>query len=220
MIKKQRMVSTACILVAGMALLFITDEATARAGGGILGLVLWPFILIYSGIFTYIAAKKNKQVKALLRKISGRDPMWDMDQIKTRFEEAYFKVQMAWRDRDQNIAREFLSNRLYAKHKMQTHDIPKRGIRNGMESINLEEVAVVEVLDYRDNSKDAFWTLIKGSMIDNTIVEKTGDVIDGEKKKLSFKELWRFKRASHGWVLDEIDQDVSISDLRGFNHLQ
>lgn len=53
-------------------------------------------------------------------------------------------------------------------------------------------------------------------MIDYSIMEKSGEIVDGEKKNLSFRELWRFKRERHGWVLDEIDQDVSISDLRGF----
>lgn len=130
---------------------------------------------------------------------------------------AYFKIQEAWRERNQDIAKEYMSNRLYTKHKLQTDDMLRRGIKNIMESINLEEATIVEILDYRDDSKDSFWVLIKGSMVDYTIVENTGDVIDGEKKNLSFKELWRFKREDHGRVLDEIDQDVSISDLRGFN---
>ncbi|MEW7989222.1 MAG: Tim44-like domain-containing protein [Candidatus Thiodiazotropha endolucinida] len=202
---------------------FFPDEAIARAGGGsskgggILGLILWPFILIYSGIVTYIAAKKNRQAKNLLKQISEKDPMWQIDHIKARIEVAYFKIQEAWRERNQDIAKEYMSNRLYTKHKLQTDDMLRRGIKNIMESINLEEATIVEILDYRDDSKDSFWVLIKGSMVDYTIVENTGDVIDGEKKNLSFKELWRFKREDHGRVLDEIDQDVSISDLRGFN---
>lgn len=82
--------------------------------------------------------------------------MWEIDRIKSRIEEVYFKVQMAWRDRDQEIAREYMSDRLYAKHKLQTDDMLKRGVENVMESINLKEVTIVEVLDYRDDSKDTF----------------------------------------------------------------
>ena len=52
---------------------------------------------------------------------------------------------------------------------------------------------------------------------DYSIVEKTGTIVDEENKNLSFKELWRFKRENHGWVLHEINLDVSIFGLRGFN---
>ena len=143
--------------------------------------------------------------------------MWDIDHIKGRIEQAYFKVQEAWRERDQDIAKEYMSERLYSRHKLQTDDMLRRGVKNIMESINLAEATIVEVLDYRDDSKDAFWVLIKGSMIDYMILEKSGTVIDGDKDSHAFRELWRFRRERHGWVLDEIDQDVSVSDLRGFN---
>lgn len=211
------------LAVMTLALLFLPEEAMARAGGGrsrgggILGLILWPVILVYSGVITYYAARKNKQAKALLRKIAAKDPMWEIDHIKGRIEQAYFKVQEAWRERDQDIAKEYMSERLYNRHKLQTDDMLRRGVKNIMESINLAEATIVEVLDYRDDSKDAFWALIKGSMIDYMILEQSGTVIDGDKDSHAFSELWRFKRERHGWVLDEIDQDVSVSDLRGFN---
>ena len=51
-------------------------------------------------------------------------------------------------------------------------------------------------------------------MIDSTIREATGEVISGDKNDAElFTELWKFVRAKHGWVLDEIDQDVEIIDF-------
>ncbi|MET0066004.1 MAG: Tim44-like domain-containing protein [Candidatus Thiodiazotropha sp.] len=210
------------IIAFSLAILLLPTELWARAGGGsskgggILGLILWPFFLIYSAVVSYIAAKKNRMAKSLLKQIAQNDPMWDLDHLKARIEQIYFKVQQAWRDRNQEIARDCMSLRLYTKHKNQTDDMLQRGIRNVMENINLVEAKIVEVLDYRDDTRDAFWALVEGSMIDYTIEESSGRVIDGERDNQFFKELWRFKRESHGWVLDEIDQDVSISDLQGF----
>ena len=85
-----------------------------------------------------------------------------------------------------------------------------------LEQINLKDAKIVEIIDFEDDTKDAFWVLIHGSMIDYTIDEKTGAVVDGSKEDESFEELWRFKRERHGWVLDEIDQKVSIVDLVSF----
>lgn len=75
MFNKQQLFLLLSIALLITAVLLLPDEAMARAGGGsskgggILGLILWPFILIYSGIITYIAATKNKQAKALLRQM-------------------------------------------------------------------------------------------------------------------------------------------------------
>lgn len=204
MFNKQQLFLLLSIALLITAVLLLPDDAMARAGGGsskgggILGLILWPFILIYSGIITYIAAKKNKQAKALLRQISQNDPMWDIGHIKPRIEEAYFKIQQAWRDRDQDIAKDYMSNRLYMKHKLQTDDMLKRGIKNVMENINLKEATIVEVMDYKDDSKDAFWALIKGSMVDYTIVEKSGELIDGEKKIILSKNCGSLKEKIMG----------------------
>lgn len=217
-----------CLLVFGvaafgLAIILTPEMAWARAGGGsakggsLWELVLLPVILIYAGVVTWLAAKKSQQAKTLLRQISAIDPVWEIDEIKARIEETYFKVQEAWRERNQDIARDYMSLRLYDKHKRRTDDMLRRGIRNVMENINLKKAQIVEVLDYQDDTRDSFWVLITGSMIDYSIVEQSGEIIDGEKKNRTFKELWRFRRAAHGWVLDEIDQDVSIADLRNFS---
>jgi len=150
--QKQQLIILIGIVTLTMVIILFPDEVMARAGGGsskgggILGLILWPFILIYSGIITYIAAKKNKQAKELLKQISKKDTMWDVGHIKSRVEEAYIKIQQAWRDRDQDIAREYMSNRLYMKHKLQTDDMLKRGIINVMENINLKEATIVSLV--------------------------------------------------------------------------
>lgn len=210
------------LLVLVTGLLVFPDEVLARAGGGsakgagIMGIILAPFFIIYSAIVTYIASKKNKQCKALLETAASRDNFWEIYAIKARIEEAYFKVQQAWMDRNQDIAKEYMSQRLYRKHKMQTDRMLANGTRNVMKNVSLKDAKLVEILDFEDDSKDSFWVLIHGSMIDYLVSDKTGAVLDGEQKTLPFKELWRFKREQHGWVLDEIDQDVSISDLNAF----
>jgi hypothetical protein len=213
------------LIVVGMATFFFLfpDDTWARAGGGrskaggIVVLILWPFFLIYSAIISYYAVKKNNQCKVLLRRISGIDPAWAPTSLKKRIEKCYFKVQEAWGDRDQNIAKEFMSERLYKKHKMQTDDMLRRRHRNEMHTIKLIDAKIVEILDFKDDSKDSFWALIHGSMADYLIDERTNSIIDGDNEIRDFKELWWFKREGDTWVLDEIDQDVSISDIRSFD---
>jgi hypothetical protein len=205
-------------IVFATALTLVPLDVLARAGGGrskgggIIVLILYPFFLLYSGVVTYYAIKKYKQAKALLNKIAMQDTAWNIDSIKSRIEEAYFAIQHSWRDRTIDSAREYISDRLYRKHKAQIEGMIQSGTQNVMLDITLSSVKVLEVLDYADDAKDRFIALIEGAMIDK-LVNSQGVVIDGDDKKRRFKELWKFKREPHGWVLDEIDSDVSISDL-------
>jgi hypothetical protein len=206
-------------IAVAVVLTFLPLEVFARAGGGrskgggIIGLILYPFFLLYSGVVTYYAIKKYKQAKALLNKIAMQDAVWNIDSIKSRIEEAYFAIQHSWRDRTIDSAREYISDRLYRKHKAQIEGMIQAGNQNVMLDITLSSVKVLEVLDFVDDTKDSFIALIEGAMIDK-LVNSQGLVIDGDDKKRPFKELWKFKREPHGWVLDEIDSDVSISDVR------
>lgn len=228
----------AALIVCGTLFLLgvFPEEAMARAGGGggfggfsssrgggggrfsIWGILLAPFFMMYSGITTTMLVKKNKQCKGLIEQLAAHDASWDMSNIKSRVEVAFFKVQQAWMERDQEVARDYISERLYLKHKTQTDMMISQNRQNILEGINLEEAKIVEVADYKDDSRDRFWAHIKGRMVDYTIDTTSGELISGKKDTPEgFVELWKFIRGPEGWVLDEIDQTVTMSDMKGFH---
>jgi len=212
------------ILVAGVAVTLILtfpEMALARAGGGGRGggwinLVFWPVILIYSAILTHLVRKKSEESKALLARLNAVDSTWDLNKIKKRIEIAFFKIQDAWMQRDQNLAKEYMSERLYHKHKLQTDQMIAANRQNILEGIDLIEAEIVQIADFKDDSQDSIWVYIKGSMIDYIVNSQTREVISGDEVRTSrFKELWKLIRnADNDWVVDEIDQEADISDVR------
>lgn len=218
------------LLIAGVAIticISFPDTVLARAGGGgsggkgggLVTLIIWPILLIYSAFLTRIVLKKNKESKILLAQIEQLDSSWDLDKIKSRIEIAFFKIQEAWMKRDQDIAKEYMSERLYLKHKTQTDQMMRENRKNILEGINLKEAKIVEVADFKDDSKDRIWVYLKGDMIDYIVDSVTNDLISGDEvRNLTFKELWKFiKNSENNWVLDEIDQIAEISDLKEMN---
>ena len=200
-------------------------EAWARAGGGgggsgkggIINLFVLPICIAYSLFVSFLVFKKNRDSEKALEKAMV-DRAWDPDVIKHRIKVVYFKVQEAWTARDQRIAKDCLSEKLYDEHKRQTDQMRIDGIKNVLEQISLDRARIVEVLDFQDDSKDQFWVHIEGSMADYKVNDRTGDVVEGKRgKSESFKELWKFVRVNHGWVLDEIDSSVQANDLLGMN---
>lgn len=202
------------------------EEAHARAGGGGGGrgggglvVILYPLLLVYAGIVTWLLRRKSREARAALA-LAARDKAWDPDELKARIEQVFFKVQNAWTLRNQDLARDCMSERLYRKHKLQTDQMIQDGTRNILECVNLSKATIVEIADFRDNAKDRLWACMEGSMIDYHIRLSTGAVAKGSKDKPEdFRELWKFIRTPQGWVLDEIDQSVDLSDLMGFKSI-
>jgi predicted lipid-binding transport protein (Tim44 family) len=204
-------------------LLLAPEVALARAGGGgshgkgsWLNLIALPIVLIYSAIITHQVRKKSQACKELLARLEKQDPAWDLDAIRRRVSQVFFKVQEAWMERDQNIAKDCMSKAIFDKHKMQTDQMIAQHRRNVLEDINLIETDIVDVEDFADNKRDRFWVYLKGAMKDFMVDDRTRDIVSGKDSKESFTELWKFTREGDTWVLDEIDQTVSLFDLRGF----
>jgi len=203
-----------------LTFLFVSD-AFARAGGGgghggggIAYIVLLPYLIVHSIIVTHLVIKKHKQCQDLMDKLKKINGIWDGDAIQGRIEEAYFKVQDAWTNRDQTIAQSYMSKRLFAKHKIQTDQMIADHKRNVLDRINLTEAKIIEVADYKDESKDKIWVYIKQSMIDYMIDDETKNVVSGDSSKPEVSaELWKFVRENKEWVLDEIDQNATIKEM-------
>lgn len=202
-------------------------EVFARAGGGgadavrggiftvILAFILAPFFFIYGLVMTVLWRRKRRRAERLADKLATEDNMWNLRDMKARVELAFFKVQHAWMERNQDLARDFMSDRIYEKHKMQTDAMISAGTKNILENINLLSVMITSIEDYTDNRRDTFLALIKGSMKDYHINEKTKAVQKGDPSKTAdFEELWRFIRINDSWLLDEIDQTVNNDDLK------
>ena len=188
------------------------------SGGFFLVILLFPLLLIYLVITKRKLNKKTREGEDLMAQLEKRDTSWDLNKAKERIVLIYFKVQEAWTRRDQKIARPYVSDRLYTKHKIQTDQLIGQSRQNVLENVNLQKAQIVEVADFKDDTKDSLWVYIQGSMIDYTIDTNTGKRLFGNANvSESFRELWKFLKNDQGeWVLDEIDQDVEYSDLAGF----
>lgn len=214
-------------LILTISFLTIVDFCFARAGGGggtggsgggifttILAFILAPIFFIYSVIVTIKLTHRNNKVQDLTAELAKGDKIWNYRNMMATVEQTFFKVQQAWMQRNQDLAKEVMSERIYQKHKLQTDEMIVNGTKNILEKMNLEEVMIISISDYHDNSEDTFSAYLRGSMIDYTINDKTTAVLSGDNSQPeTFKEIWTFVRDRNKWVLDEIDQNVTISDI-------
>jgi hypothetical protein len=207
------------------------DCAFARAGGGgggshyshyghsgrgdlIVMLVMLPVQMLYIFVSDFLFKSKKSDAAELLHRLEEIDPLWCESHIYARIEATFFAAQNAWTERNQDLAREFMSDRLYKKHKTQTDAMIHAQRRNVLENVNLIHADVIGVSQFSRNSNDNFYVRISGSMIDYHISTETGEIISGNPKiPEMFTEIWQFTRGDTDWLLNEIEQNPQLINI-------
>ena len=208
------------ILLSGTALPLL-----ARAGGGrnvggslLLYIILAPFLLLYAWYINRRINKKRKAAEALLQKASAKDPVWEESHLEAVVRTRFLEIQHAWCDQDLDALKQRLCPDLLAQWTAQIKMQQSAGQSDRMDGLTIDSVRMVEVQDYRDNSRDSFSACIDASAMDYT-VDSRGNVVESntssrrkaaekEPSTEAFREFWTFRRVGDDWLLERIDQSA------------
>lgn len=204
-------------------LLLSTAPAWARAGGGsnsggggILQLVLLPILLLYSAYVTRRLNQKSAECDKLLDSICARESGWDKDTLLNIARERFARIQETWcaGDLDGIRAQTKDSVRVDFVHKLEA--LQRAGHRNHMDDLQVQELQLLNVQNFKDDEQDCFTVRVKASARDYTTSVETGEIVSantGTSKKYkkaadvparSFIEYWTFEREGSDWVLREL----------------
>lgn len=209
----------------GWAFLVIAPEALARAGGGrsggggggIISLILLPFFLAYAWWKKRKINEKNLQAKELLERIAKLDPIWDESHVVGAASKNFLAVQEAWCLQDLPALRELLAPALYGVWEKDVTALQQKGWTNKMEGLRLKAMRVVEVKNFKDDTKDSFTVCVEAAAADYT-VDRSGAIVESNSsdedkqraKQKSFEgfiEFWTFARDGAAWRLERVDDD-------------
>jgi predicted lipid-binding transport protein (Tim44 family) len=124
--------------------------------------------------------------------IKQRDPGFDERSFLDRAQTAFFKIQQAWQARNQDLARDVMSDALYERHKMQTDQLIAAHQIDVLENIVIGHAKVVDVKP--GTPYDTIVVAFTASMSDYTIDENTKQIVDGQRVPTTFTEFWTFIR--------------------------
>ncbi len=127
-----------------------------------------------------------------LGEIKKRDPNFDEHAFLDRAQTAFFKLQQAWTARDQDLARDVMSDALYERHKMQTDQLIAAHQIDVLENIVIGSARIVDVR--AGMPFDSIVVAFTASMTDYTIDERTKAVVSGDRYQQTFTEYWTFIR--------------------------
>jgi predicted lipid-binding transport protein (Tim44 family) len=124
--------------------------------------------------------------------IQARDPQFSAQAFLDRAQAAFFKIQQAWAARNQDLARDVMSDALYERHKMQTDQLIANHRIDVLENIVIGHAKIVSVTPAAPF--DSICIAFTASMTDYTIDENTKQIVDGQRVPTTFTEFWTFIR--------------------------
>lgn len=131
-------------------------------------------------------------IAAGMAAIKAHDPNFDETAFLGRAQTVFFKVQQAWQARNQDIARDGMSDALYERHKIQTDQLIANHQIDMLDNIVIGHAKIVGVNAGRPY--DSIVVAISASMTDYTIDENTKAVVSGNQYQKTFTENWTFIR--------------------------
>jgi len=124
--------------------------------------------------------------------IKAKDPNFDERAFLDRAQTSFFKVQQAWAGRNQDLARECMSDALYERHKMQTDQLIANHQIDVLENIVIGNAHIMSAT--AGAAFDSITVAFTASMTDYTVDESTRKVVDGNQFRQTFTEFWTFIR--------------------------
>jgi len=176
-------------------------------------------VIIFANIIirkARLAKKKDKSIQTM-EELSKLDSKWNYNNVKKDIKDAFYMIQISWKERNEDFAREYMSEYMYGKHILQIDEMKTRKEKNILENMILLDATPIGLKDFAGINKDYIWVNIKAKSKDYTVNEETNEVIKGKvSRDVHFEEYWKFIRNEKRWVLDSIKQVDQITDLDYF----
>jgi predicted lipid-binding transport protein (Tim44 family) len=142
-----------------------------------------------------------------LSAIITNDPSFNEANFKDNVMDIFFKVQAAWMNRDLSSVKSLLTDEMREIFQEDIDSLLSSKKINRLENIAVRSVDITEA--WQESGLDYITTLIYANILDYTIDEKSGEVVNGSKTDpTKFEEYWTFTRTSQAnkWMLSAINQ--------------
>ena len=140
-----------------------------------------------------------------LDQIRNSDSSFDSDYFLEIASDVFFQVQAGWMRRDLSSYRHLLGEKLATEYEQHFEEMRTKGQINKLESIAIRTIKIVQAGS--DNGEDFITVLFTANLLDYTVDDKSGDLIEGSMTTpVKFKEEWTWARpvGTQDWKLEGI----------------
>ena len=139
--------------------------------------------------------------------IRSFDPSFHEDNFKETAQDLFFRIQAGWMNRDLDAIKVLLASEMADYFRGEFEAMKQKGVFNRLENIAVRKVELAEA--WQETGKDYVTVLITANLLDYTVNEASGSVVEGDKlNPVKFQEFWTFCRdvGTQKWQLSAINQ--------------
>ncbi len=179
---------------------YVSDE---EAADSIINL-LYYLILGGTPITAYIVyqrkvSKSARASKKIMNMLDDADSAWKFKDVMPRFKQVFYGVKNAWSQADMDAARQFTTQDMYEKLKMQLAWQEMRQQSSALKYIKLLDARPVAVFDSHDDACDHIWFYVEWRAVECAAGLSTVGV------PKVHQEFWKLIRDwENGWSLADI----------------
>lgn len=209
---------TLCIMTwIVLAVIPWVSAENGRAGGfkdWMLVIIIGPILVFYIYYMYLKREKKLRGVDETLDTLKHFDPIWDKEKIILFTKEEFKGIMNAWSNKDREFLKTHLTPELYKEWMIMVGKMDELGQTNLLNNLSVEEVILVDVEDFTDDTQDHYTASIIGSAKDHTVDADGNWVRPGWSKDAEpnprmevqyFARLWTFYRSGDSWKLSKVD---------------
>jgi predicted lipid-binding transport protein (Tim44 family) len=150
---------------------------------------------------------RDGDLQAGLGHIRRMDARFDEAAFRERCEDNFFKIQAGWMNRDVDVFAALLTPEMQNEFRKQLDGLKGQGRINRLENIAVRTVEITEA--WQETGQDYITVRFLASLLDYTVDERTGQVVEGSKTDpVKFEEYWTWTRpvGPNPWRLSAINQ--------------
>lgn len=194
----------------------LADGVAGSGSGTHLTFIVLTLIAIVAVFVTIPILTKLKSHSAarIVTHAAGKDTFWNADTLKKHAEKTFYSMQEAWETRSLDKVKDLVDKELYTNYSSLLDAMINRKEKNILTQIQIDDIRIIGIEDYIDNSKDRYVAYIQGRLLDYVIHEETQEVIKNSSKTLrNIAESYHFVRGTNNWILEKIDNTVTMQDI-------
>lgn len=152
-------------------------------------------------------APQYGEVEKGFQELRRYDPSFNEETFKETVQDIFFRIQAGWMNRSRDGIENFFSPEMSAYFDSEFQRMKEQGRINRLENIAVRKVEPSEV--WQEAGKDYVTVLFTANLLDYTVDDKTGQVVQGDKlNPVKFQEFWTFCRdiGTQHWQLTAINQ--------------
>lgn len=172
----------------------------------------WVYVtvaIVYMGFLLIIPVYSRYKVRKRREKDTARlikEKKLSIDEVEKHVTDIFLKFQKDWGGYNTESMSSYVTSEYLKKVSLQLQILQQAGRRNIMSGVTVLQIHIVDS-EYENKNPAKITVRINASAID-VLQKNTGETIhtdDGD-----FTEYWNFKKSENGWMLDGIEQSVSL----------